>query len=201
MVRSSNNKKRGTQQEKCIPPNNEFDVLRKSVKRHNKIKKYKYVEKITKKWKGFRVFDKKKGFMFEVSCDERNDDLRIYLELRRRVVGRNCRRSRVKRRFNMCRNLYVIQNYEEIICIWIRLALQYKSFEIYENIIDEYILFKSKIEKFVQLIEMGSRFRNQCLWHRLPFEVRKKIYETVVKAFFGDGDLMECKAFAKRLFP
>jgi len=199
MVRSSNNKKRGTQQEKCIPPNNEFDVLRNSVKRHNKIKKYKYVEKITKKWKGFRVFDKNKGFAFEVSCDGRNDDLLIYLELQR-VVGRNCRR-RVKRLFNMCRNLYVIQNYKEIICIWIGLALQYKSFEIYENIIDEYILFKSKIEKFVQLIEMGSRFRNQCVMHKFPLEIREKIYNAIAKDWCK-GHLFECKAFAKeKLLP
>ena len=54
----SSNKKRGTQQE-CIP--NEFDVLRRLVKRQNKIKKYQFVEKITKKWKKFVVFDKKKG--------------------------------------------------------------------------------------------------------------------------------------------
>ena len=86
--------------------------------------------------------------MFEVSCDARND-LKIYLELRR--VGRNCER-RVKRQFNMCRNLYVIQNYKEILCIWIGLALQYKSFEIYENTIDEYIFFRKSIKKFEKIV-------------------------------------------------
>ena len=144
---SSKNKKRGRQtQQECIP--NEFGVLRHLVKKQNKIKKYQYVEKITKKWKKFVVFDKKKGFMFEVSCDARND-LKIYLELRR--VGRNCER-RVKRQFNMCRNLYVIQNYKEILCIWIGLALQYKSFEIYENTIDEYIFFRKSIKKFEKIV-------------------------------------------------
>ena len=65
--------------------------------------------------------------MFEVSHKSSGNDWRIYIELRR--VGRNCG-HRVKRQFNMCRNLYVIQNYKEIICIWIGLALQYKTFEI-----------------------------------------------------------------------
>jgi len=98
--------------------------------------------------------------------------------------------------FNMCRNLYVIQNYKEIICIWIGMALQYKSFEMYENIIDKYILFKSKFEKFVQLTEMGSRFRNQCVMHNFPLEIRKKIYNAIAKDWCK-GHLLECKAFAK----
>ena len=136
--------------------------------------------------------------MFEVSHALPGNDSQIYLELRH--VGRNCRR-RVKRRFNMCRNLYVIQNYKEIICIWIGLALQYKSFEMYENIIDEYILFKNKIEKFVQLIEMGSRFRKQCcLMHKLPMEIRKKIYNALAKDWCI-GHLLECEAFAKKILP
>ena len=58
---SGKNKKRErqTQQSECIP--NEFGVLRHLVKKQNKTKKYQYVEKITKKWKKFVVFDKKKG--------------------------------------------------------------------------------------------------------------------------------------------
>ena len=160
----SSNKKRVRQTQECIP--NEFDVLRDLVKSQNEIKQYEYVETITKKWKEFAVFDKKKGFIFDVFHDLSANDLLIYLEISH--VGGN--RS-VKRRFNMCQNLYVIQNYKEIICIWTRLALQYKNFKIYENIIDQYILFKNKIEKIVQLIEMGSLFRNQCVMHKFPMEI------------------------------
>jgi len=85
--------------------------------------------------------------------------------------------------------------------VWTRLNIKYKNLKNCDNILNEYIWYQEKnIDYVLKMIEVGSRFRNQCLWHRLPFKVRKKIYETVVKAFC-DGNLMECKAFAKRLFP
>ena len=155
-----------------------------------------YTEKITKSWKEFIVFDKKKEFMLDVYYDLSVNDLQIYLE----VGGHVGSSHRVKRRFNMCRNLYVIQNYKEIFCIWTRLALQYKNFKIYEKNIDKYILYKNRIEKYVQLIEMGSWFRTQCCMHNLPMEVRKKICYAVARVNCG-GHFLECEAFAKKILP
>ena len=103
--------------------------------------------------------------------------------------------------FRFFRNSYVYQNLREIICVWTRLNIKYKNLKNCDNILNEYIWYQEKnIDYVLNMIEVGSRFRNQCLWHRLLFEVRKKIYETVVKAFCG-GHLLECEAFAKRLFP
>ena len=76
-------KKRGRsteqQTQEYIP--NEFDVLRDLVKNHNEIKQYEYVEKITKSWKEYNVFDKKKEFILDVCSDLSVNDLQIYLEV------------------------------------------------------------------------------------------------------------------------
>ena len=86
-----------------------------------------------------------------------------------------------------------------MVAVWINLLLKYKEVEYCENILSEYILYNEQIKDYLRVIEMGSLFRNQCLLHRFPFEVRKKIYETVVKRFCG-GHLLECKTVAKRIF-
>ena len=87
-----------------------------------------------------------------------------------------------------------------MVAVWINLHLKYKEVEYCENILSEYILYNEQIKDYLRVIEMGSLFRNQCLLHIFPFEVRKKIYETVVKRFCG-GHLLECKTVAKRIFP
>ena len=89
---------------------------------------------------------------------------------------------------------------KEIVSVWTRLNLKYKTFVYCEKILNYYILYKENIENYLIMIEIGARFRNKCVMHGLPFEVRKKIYDEVVKACC-DGNLMECEAFAKRLFP
>ena len=102
--------------------------------------------------------------------------------------------------FKFLQNQYVHKNLNQMVAVWINLVLKYKRVQYCDNILNEYIWYKEKIEHYLQMIEVGSRFRNQCLWHRLPFEVRKKIYDAVVKAYC-DGNLMECKAFAHKIFP
>ena len=87
-----------------------------------------------------------------------------------------------------------------MVAVWINLVLKYKRVQYCDNILNEYIWYKEKIEHYIQIIEMGSRFRNQCVMHKFPFEVRKSIYNAVLKACCN-GKLMECEAFAKRLFP
>ena len=103
------------------------------------------------------------------------------------------------RNFDLYRNIHVTQHFVEYICVWTRLALKYKNFEIYEKIIDEYTFYREIIKNYVQIIEMGSRFRKQCWMHELPMEIRKKIYYWIPKIF--PKQLLKCREYSKRLFP
>jgi hypothetical protein len=94
----------------------------------------------------------------------------------------------------------VYENLREIICVWTSLNIKHKTLKYCDNILNEYIVYKENIEDYLKIIEMGSRFRNQCELHKLPLEVRKSIYESV-KMTCCDGSMMECEAFAKRIFP
>jgi hypothetical protein len=76
------------------------------------------------------------------------------------------------RSFDLYRNnSYLTQHFKKFICIWTRLTLQYENFEMYEKFVDEFILYKENIKKYVQIIEVGSWFRKQCWMHQLPIEV------------------------------
>ena len=101
--------------------------------------------------------------------------------------------------FDMYQNAYVTQHFKEFVCVWTRLALEYENFEMYEKFIDKYILFKTHIKHYVQIIETGSRFRKHCWMHKLSVEIRKKIYDMILKQFAEH--LLECREFSKRLFP
>ena len=92
-----------------------------------------------------------------------------------------------------------MQHFKEYICVWTRLAFKYENFEVYENIIDEYIFYRENFKKYVRMIEMGCRFRKQCWMHKVPIEIRKKIYDGVLK--LSAEQLMECRDFSKTLFP
>ena len=102
--------------------------------------------------------------------------------------------------FKFLQNDYVHKNLNQMVAVWINLVSKHKMVEYCENILKEYILYKEKIVVYLQLIDLGSRFRNKSFMRRLPFEVRKKIYETVVKRFCG-GHVLECKAFTEKIFP
>ena len=100
---------------------------------------------------------------------------------------------------DMFRNSCVYQNFKEIVCVWTRLNLKYKNFEYCKNVLNDYILYKENIEGFLQLIEIGSRFRNQCVMHKFLLEVRKTIHDAV-KSAFCDEHVLECEAFAQIIF-
>ena len=87
--------------------------------------------------------------------------------------------------FKFLQNEYVHKNLNQMVAVWINLVLKHKQVQYCDNILREYILYKEKIEDYLQIIEVGSLFRNKSFMHRLPSEVRKKIYETVVKSFCG----------------
>jgi hypothetical protein len=103
--------------------------------------------------------------------------------------------------FRLFQNFYVYENLRETICVWTRLNIKYKNLKYCDNILNEYILYKEKnIEDYLKIIEMGSRFRSHCLLHKFPLEVRKSIYDAVVRAYC-DENVMECEAFAHTIFP
>ncbi len=101
--------------------------------------------------------------------------------------------------FNLFKNIYVRQNFLEIVFVWARLNLRYKRKTSCERVLDDYILYKEKIKNYVKIIEMGSRFRKQCLMHNMPMEVRKNIYDAILKTSIRQ--LLRCNAYAKKLFP
>ena len=97
--------------------------------------------------------------------------------------------------FDKCRNTYVFQNLREIVSVWINLALKYRDRTVIKSILNDYILYKARIEKHLKIMEIASRFRKQCLMHQLPIEVRKKIYDAVLKT--SPVQLLECREFSK----
>jgi hypothetical protein len=101
--------------------------------------------------------------------------------------------------FKAFHNSYVYHHLKEIVILWTRLNIKYKTFDYCEKILNDYILYKQNIENYLIMIEVGARFRNQCIMHIFPLEVQKKVYDTVVKACC-DGKLKECEEFAEGLF-
>ena len=99
--------------------------------------------------------------------------------------------------FDKCRNTNVFQNLREIVSVWINLALKYRNPTVIKYILNNYISYKARIEKYLKIMEIGSRFRKQCLMHQHPIEGRKKIYDAVLKT--SPGQLMECREFSKNI--
>jgi hypothetical protein len=125
--------------------------------------------------------------------------LGLYLELFSNGPLNLDERAKYRRSFDLYQNAYVTQRFKEFVCVWTRLALKYKNFKVYKRIIHEYIFYHKHIKNYVQIIEMGSQLRNQCVMHKLPVEIRKKIYDMILKQF--PEHLLECREFSKKLFP
>ena len=73
--------------------------------------------------------------------------------------------------FNQCRNTYVFQNLREVISVWIHIALKYRNQTVIKSILNDYILYKERIEKYLKIMEIASLFQKQCSMHQLPIQV------------------------------
>ena len=180
-----------------------FYWLKRKLKYFKHWKNYEYLEKYEQGTETVFVFyddpNSEKGFLFVVVHDPYTEYIGIHLKVYTECFFKSDEHARAFRSFDMYQNLYVTQHFKEFVCVWTRLALEYENFEVYENIIDEYTFYREIIENYVQIIEMGCRFRKQCWMHELPMEIRKKIYYWIPKIF--PKQLLKCREYSKRLFP
>ena len=180
-----------------------FYWLKRKLKYFKHWKNYEYLEKYKLGTETVVVYygDPKveKSFLFVVVHDPYTEYIGIHLKVYTECFFKLDEDARDFRSFDMYQNLYVTQHFKEFVCVWTRLALEYENFEVYEKFLDEYILYKKHIKNYVEMIEVGSQFRKQCFMHELPKEIRKKIYDVILKQF--PEHLLECREFSKRLFP
>ena len=177
--------------------------LKKKLKIFKYLKNYDYYEEFENGYEviiiHFQDPGMKKCFFLWVIHNPYNKCFRIQFELRLWNSLDLIEPSENSRNFDLFRNAYVTQHFKEFVCVWTRLAFKYENFEVYENIIDEYIFYRENLKKYVRMIEMGCRFRKQCWMHKVPMEIRKKIYDAILKT--SPKQLLECREFSKRLFP